>query len=110
MYTIKIKAAVAALLVVGFLSAGFLHSQDAKQPGKGDKSGENKDDPKKAEPKKAVPGFIDIDDFIKKLPPDLPKEQVDRIRASLEQAKKRFAESQKRIDDLKRQPLPNLVE
>jgi hypothetical protein len=62
---------------------------------------------KKEQPKK-VPGTIDVDEFIKKLPANLPKEQVDRIRTSLEQANKRMQEAQKRMDELKRRPLPNI--
>src|SRR5262249_17763335 len=80
-----------------------------------------KDEPRKDQPKKddkeakkdlprKTPGFMDIDDFIKKLPPNLPKEQVDRIRGRLEQPKKRFEEAQQRIDELKKRPLPNLRE
>lgn len=65
-------------------------------PKKQDKKDENKPAPAKKNT------FPDIDEFIKKLPADLPKAQVDMIRKNLEFAKKRFDDGQKRADDARK--------
>ncbi|MBI3822526.1 MAG: PDZ domain-containing protein [Planctomycetes bacterium] len=95
------------MLVAMFLAASSV-AYGQNEPKKEEKKEEKKSEPAK----KPTPGFPDIDEFIKKLPPDLPKVQVEMIRKNLELAKKRFDEGQKRAEDARKRaaqfqrPLP----
>ncbi len=94
--------------IVLTLGSTIAYGQTDKDQKKDEPKQEEKKEAKKEPAKPAFPGFPDIDDFLKKLPDSLPKEQVDQIRKNLEQAKKRMEEAQKRIEELKTRPLPNI--
>ncbi len=52
--------------------------------------------------KKPAPGS-DVDEIIKRLPPNTPKEQVERIRKLLEESRKRADEAQKQAAEMAQQ-------
>src|SRR5262245_58126723 len=87
--------AAGGLLAVAALVACGRAGVAAPAPGmKGEpkKDVPKKEEPKKEEGKRAAPGllFPDIDEMLKRLPPDVPPAQVQEMRKRLEQMKKRF--------------------
>jgi hypothetical protein len=87
-----------SLALAAFLTCAGIVLANAESPapnfvGGKDEKAEKKADEKK-EDKKAV-GGIDIEEIIRKLPPSMPKEQVERFRKSLEENQKRIEEAQK---------------
>jgi C-terminal processing protease CtpA/Prc len=95
-FGLAVLAAVLTCVGLMMSSSGPNHAQgqDGKDPAK--KDGDKKD------AKKPAGAFPDIEEFLKKLPPQVPQEQVDRIRKSLEQAKARAEEGQKRVDEARK--------
>jgi C-terminal processing protease CtpA/Prc len=80
-------------------SGSNAQEKDAKD---GDKNEAKDGDKDKKDAKKANPAFPDIEEFLKKLPPQVPKDQVERIRKAMEQARARTEEGLKRADEARK--------